>query len=529
MMKILGWSWSIGRLRGVDIRLHFSVLFSIPIAYFLFKPVDARGVVEALLWVGGFLLFIFLHELGHTFAAQLVGVQVKSLFVWLLGGFTNLAYKPEKPASNLFIAAAGPLINMILAFLCVAAYFLIYMFFLPYSANTDLFLWVQTFANLFFSLAFLNVILIVFNLLPIYPLDGGNILHALMEMFFGKSNADWITLVISIPFLVVLIVLGLATRDFILLGFCVMIALAVSSLNRSLLRKINLGVNYLFKRAGYYYLLGDYERAVQYFTREIEKEPARLVTHYLARASCYLLMGQKERALADVERALKLEPNHAFALELRGEVYALEKNYDAAMELFSRVQVSSPHWAVPYFDRASIMLDRKEFQPALDELNKAVSYHGRMPLFYLVRSLAHFRLGDAASAHKDQDLAVGLSPEDTLVMADINLMLYEGHLDWAEDFYNRVLTKNPRDALALQGRADACRMNNEHELAVGYYTRAIEINPREAKLYLGRGKSYLKLSEVEKATADFQRVPSTTDKLHLKRQAEELLNKVTVT
>ena len=114
-MKILGWSLSLGRLRGVDIRFHFSILFSIPIAYYLFKPVDVRGVVEALLWVGGFLLFIFLHELGHAFAAQLAGVQVKSVFVWLLGGFTNLAYKPEKPSSNLFIAAAGPLINMIFA------------------------------------------------------------------------------------------------------------------------------------------------------------------------------------------------------------------------------------------------------------------------------------------------------------------------------------------------------------------------------------------------------------------------------
>lgn len=528
MLKILGWSWSVGRLRGVDVRFHFSLLFIVPIAYYLFKPADVRGMVETLLWVGGLLLFILLHELGHTFAAQLVGVEVKSVFVWILGGLTNLAYKPEKPSSNLFIAAAGPLVNMVLAFLCVAGYIVIYLFFLPYSTNVELFLWAQTFANLFFSLALLNVILIVFNLLPVYPLDGGNILHALMEMLFGKSNADWITLVVSVPFLAILIMFGVVTRDYILLGFCVMIAFAVSSLNRTLLRKINLGVNYLFKRAGYYYLLGDYERAIQYFTNDIENEPARLVNYYVARASCYLLMGQKERAVPDIERALKIEPNHAFALELRGEVYALEKNYDAAMALFSRVQTINPHWAVPYFDRASIMLDCREFQPALAELNKAVSFQGRMPLFYLVRSLAHFRLGDLESARKDQDLAVQLAPEDTLVMADINLILYEDNLDWAQDFYSRVLAKNPRDGLALHGRADACRMNDEHELAVGYYTRAIDINPREPRLYLGRGKSYLKLNEVEKAKADFEKAPTVTDKLHLKRQADELLKTLNV-
>lgn len=525
-MKILGWSWSVGRLRGVDIRLHFSLLFSVPIAYYLFKPTDIRGTVEALLWVGGFLLFIFLHELGHTFAAQFVGVPVKSVFIWILGGLTNLAYKPEKPASNLFVASAGPLVNMFLAFLCVAAYLLLYLFFIPYSANPELFLWVQTFANLAFSLAFLNVILVVFNLLPVYPLDGGNILHALMEMFFGKSNADWITLVVSAPFLFALILLGVITRDYILLVFCVIIALALSSLNRSLLRKINLGVNYLFKRAGYYYLLGDYERAVQCFTQEIENEPTHPIANYLARASCYLLMGQKERAVADIERVLKLEPNHPFALELRGEVYVLEKDYDAAMDLFSRVQNINPHWAVPYFDRASILLERKEYRSALDELNKAVSFQGRMPLFYLVRSLAHFRLGDLESAHQDQDLAVQLSPEETLVMVDINLMLYEDNLDWAQDFYSRILAKNPRDSLALHGRADSCRMNNEHELAVGFYTRAIELNPREPRLYLGRGKSYLHLNESEKARSDFEKVPTVTDKLHLKRQADELITRL---
>ncbi|MBI5824861.1 MAG: tetratricopeptide repeat protein [Chloroflexi bacterium] len=528
MPKIFSWSWSLGRLRGVDIRFHFSVLFSIPIAYYLFKPADFRGAVEALLWVGGFLLFIFLHELGHTFAAQLAGVEVKSVFVWLLGGLTHLAYKPEKPAHNLFIAAAGPLVNMVLAFLCVAAYILLYIFFLPYSDNVELFLWVQTFANLFFSLALLNVILIGFNLLPVYPLDGGNILHAVMEMLFGKPSADWITLVVSIPFLFILIIFGIVTRDYILLGFCVIMALAVSSLNRSLLRRINLGVNYLFRRAGYYYMLGDYERAAQHYTHDIEKHPAHLIDHYLARASCYLLMGQKERALADIDRALKMAPNHAFAMELRGEVYALEKNYDAALELFSRAQNINPHWAVPYFDRASILLDRSEFQPALEELNKAISLQGRMPLFYLVRSLAHFRLGNLESARKDQNLAVQFSPADALVMADINLMLYENNLDWAEDFYTRILSKNPRDVLALHGRADACRMNNEHLPAIDSYTRAIEIDPREVRLYLGRGKSYLALNESEKAKTDFEKAKSLTDKLHQKRQAEELIKTLKV-
>ncbi|MCQ3937385.1 MAG: hypothetical protein DPW18_10100 [Chloroflexi bacterium] len=521
-MKLFGLSWSLGRLRGVDIRFHFSLLFSVPIAYYLFEPADLRGAVEALLWVAGFLFFILLHELGHTFAAQVVGVEVKSVVVWLLGGFTNLAYKPDKPAHNLFIALAGPLVNMLLAFLCVFVYIALAFISLPYSSEVDIYIWMQTFQNLAFSLAIVNLVLVVFNLLPVYPLDGGNILHAAMEWLFGKTNADWITLVVSIPFLLLLVAFGLFTRDYILLAFCVLIALAVSTLNRSMLRWLNLGANYLFKRAGYYYLLGDYERAIQHYTRDVDAKPNQ-PGNYLGRASCYLLTGQKERALADVERALRIQPNHAFGLMLRGEIFMLEKNYDAALEIFSRVQAINPHWAVPYFDRASALMDRGEFQAALEGLNKAISLQSRMPLFYLVRSLAHFRLGDLESAHRDQDTAVQISPEDSLVMFDLNLILYEGNLDWAADYYERILARNARSALALQGYADACRVNREFVRAVELYTRALTINPREPRLYLGRGKAYLELQRFEKAKSDFEKISSITEKLHLRRQADDLL------
>jgi tetratricopeptide (TPR) repeat protein len=521
-MKWLSWTWSFGRLRGVDFRFHFSMLFSIPIAYYLFHPATVRDAAVALLWVIGFVLCIFLHELGHSFAAQLVGVEVKSIVIWILGGFTNLSRKAEKPAHNLVISAAGPLVNMFLAFLCVLCYLVVSFLFLPYIKNLEIFLWARIIVNLSFSLALVNLILVVFNLLPIYPLDGGNITHSVMEIFFGKTNADLITLVISIPILLGLVVFGLFMHDYLLLASCLLIGLAMATLNPSALRWINLKINYVYRRAGYYYLLEDFERAIQLYTLDIERDPQQ-PNHYLARAACYLNFLQKERALADVERVLKLAPNHAVALELRGEMYMLDKDYESALEYFAKAQAANPNWAVPHFDRGSVLLDKKEFLPAVEEFNKGISLQSTFTLFYVIRSMAYFRLGNLEAAHKDQDLAIGLSEKDALTMSDLNMDVYDSYLDWAEDYYARALTKQPRSWYAYQGRADAYRINNEHAKAVADYTRAIELNPREARLYLARGKSHSALNEIDKAKSDFQNISTLTDKLHLKRQAEELI------
>ncbi len=522
-MKFLSSSLLIARVRGMEIRLHFSLLFSLLITYFIFRPYDLRGLVLAGAWLVAFIFSVFLHELGHAITARLAGIEVKSIVIWLLGGMTNLTRKAEKPTHNLAIYAAGPMVNMLLGFGFVVAYILSVLF-VPRGLSASVFLWVQTFNEFCISLALLNVILVVFNLLPVYPLDGGNVLHSLMELFFGRSNADWITMAVSIPVLLCLVAFGIATRDYILLASCLLIAIGVGTLNRSTLRYINLGLNYLFRRSGYYYLQGDYERAAQIFTKNIDREPGQ-ANHYIARAACYLSMLQTQRALADVERALRLAPNNPVALQLRGEMYVMDKNYDAALELFARAQTLNPHWAVPYFDRGSVYFDQRSFPAALAEFDKAISMLGNFPLFFVLRSLTQFVLGNVEASHKDQDSALRLSDRDSLVMSELNQTIYEGYLNWAEDYYARAISKYPRSSFAYHGRADAYRANKEYEKAIADYTRAIELDPREPIPYIGRGKCYNALGQMDKARADLEKVRSVTDKLHLIRQADELLRR----
>jgi tetratricopeptide (TPR) repeat protein len=518
LLKWISLSWKIGRIRGVEIRLHFSILFSLLAAGFIFRPTNMQRAGLALLWLIIFLFSFFVHEAGHALAAKLVHADVKSIVIWLLGGVTTLNREPEKPLHRLLIYGAGPLATLLLGGL----FFVLYVYLLMYSVVPS----THIYFRFSLSLAVLNSILFIFNILPAYPLDGGVILHAISEFFFGRSRANLITMVISIPVLIGLIAFGIRTHDYILLVFCLLIAFAIGTLNRHSLRWMNLGLNYLLKRSGYYFMQGDYERTIQYCSRDIERHPDQ-VNHYVARAVCYVWMLRPDDALADVEHALQLAPGNATALLLRADLYSLEKNYDAALELISQAQQANPAWGLPYIDRGAVLLRRREFQNALDEFNKGLSSTTQVPLFYIDRSMAYYRLGDLEAAHRDEEKATELSGNDAVTRPEFNLQVYEGFLDWAEDYYGRLLAKLPRLWRAYQGRADAYRANNEHEKAIADYTRAVAINPGEPLLYLGRGKSYQSLGDVTCATADFHHVLSTSNKTHLQRQAEELLNALT--
>jgi tetratricopeptide (TPR) repeat protein len=524
-MQWLAKSLLVGKFRGTEIRFHFSMLFTLVFAYFIFRPTDLWGVLIATLWLVGIFVCVLLHEMGHALAAQLLGVEVKNIVIWPLGGFTTLSRKPEKPFHSLLVSGSGPLINIAIMVLLGTLYFWLSLTLPSSILGQARFPWVDQFMSLVSTLAFLNLVLVVFNLLPIYPLDGGEMMRSVLEMILGKPSADLITMIVSIPVLLCLVTLGVFTRDYILLFFCILIALAIGTLNRRTLHWINLGVNYLFRRVGYHYLQGDYDPVIRYFTREIEREPSK-AQHYIARATAYLNILRKEMARADLERALKLEPDNVVAIQILGEVHGMDKDYETALHHSERALQLKPNWAIPYFDRGAVYLELKDYQTALENFNKTIALMPQMPIFYLLRSMVHFRLDDLESAHQDQAQALRLSRKEALTMADVNLPVYEGYLDWAEDYYGRVISGNTNLSLAYQGRADAFRVNGKYEQAISDYTHAIELSPREARLYIGRGKANQARGELTRAGEDFRKAKEVTDKSHQKRQAEECLKEL---
>jgi Zn-dependent protease len=140
--------------------------------------------------VAGTLLFfvsLVLHELGHALVARRNGVGVSSIDLWFFGGLAKLTREPATPGQDFRIAAAGPAVTLVLFVLCVAG--------LLAAGVTDILGAVSLALNrmtpavgLLAWLAGINLIVLVFNLVPAFPLDGGRIARAIAWRITGDPN-----------------------------------------------------------------------------------------------------------------------------------------------------------------------------------------------------------------------------------------------------------------------------------------------------------------------------------------------------
>ena len=173
-------SWEVMKIRGIPLRIHPSWFL-----VFLYFTLSAKDQFETLLdgqasiwngWVIGactsslLFLSVLLHELAHSFVAIGEGLKVRDITLFFLGGMASLEKECPTSKGSLKIAISGPAVSLLLAFLMILL-----------SNN----LLVSNFilSNLFKQVGSLNLLIGVFNLLPIIPLDGGIILKSLIWYF----------------------------------------------------------------------------------------------------------------------------------------------------------------------------------------------------------------------------------------------------------------------------------------------------------------------------------------------------------
>jgi Zn-dependent protease/CBS domain-containing protein len=212
----MGSAFKIGRFSGIDVRVHWT--FFLLLAFFAFIGYQASGsplgALTAAVTIVALFLCVLLHEFGHSLVAQRLGIEIHSITLLPIGGVSNLESLPEKPADEVKISVAGPLVSVVLALLFFGVGLLLGA--VP-RVPTDLFTgWFGSVGQFFFYLGFLNMVLAVFNLLPAFPLDGGRILRGLLATRLGAVRATDVASVVGQVFAAAFFLVGLLSGDFLL-------------------------------------------------------------------------------------------------------------------------------------------------------------------------------------------------------------------------------------------------------------------------------------------------------------------------
>lgn len=180
---------------------------------------ESLGVPQSLtLALHIFLLFlcVVLHEFGHALAARKYGIKTRDIILSPIGGLARLEALPQKPKQELVVAFAGPLVNLVLFCLFLVLYLLLKEnVFIPQT--TQELNYISHPSSAIFLLLLINAVLFLFNLLPAYPMDGGRILKALLNMKYSKVKSTMIASSIGRIFAIAFLALGAYNRMFALL------------------------------------------------------------------------------------------------------------------------------------------------------------------------------------------------------------------------------------------------------------------------------------------------------------------------
>src|ERR1043166_800877 len=175
------------QLFGIEVYLHWS-WFAMAYFRYRFLREDYRSPAWYMAEYVTLFLIVLLHEFGHALACRQVGGQANLIVLWPFGGVAYVP-PPQRPGAMLWGIAAGPLVNVILLPILGG------LWLLGYSAH-----WYAMHPNAYLlvrNMAVINLIVLMFNLLPVFPLDGGQILRSLLWYVFGRARSLQIATVVG--------------------------------------------------------------------------------------------------------------------------------------------------------------------------------------------------------------------------------------------------------------------------------------------------------------------------------------------
>ena len=205
------WQWKLGTFAGIDVFVHATFLLLIAwigYSHWLQYGTFAKAL-EGILFILALFLCVVLHEYGHALTARRYGIKTRDITLYPIGGVARLERLPDKPIEELWVALMGPAVNVV-----IAALLFVYLYLTRGLVPlTDLTVASGSFLA---RLMTVNITLVLFNLIPAFPMDGGRVLRALLAMRMDYVRATQIAANIGQGLAFLLGLFGLFNNPFLL-------------------------------------------------------------------------------------------------------------------------------------------------------------------------------------------------------------------------------------------------------------------------------------------------------------------------
>jgi Zn-dependent protease len=211
------WTLRVGAIAGIKIELHVTFIMFvgwIAISRGLFtQPARALSEVALILLVFSCVL---LHELGHALAARRYGIRTRDIILLPIGGVARLERMPDQPRQEMVVAIAGPLVNVAIAGVLIAI------------ARGVPSLDELVSGDMLHTLLLINIGMILFNLIPAFPMDGGRVLRAGLAMWLPYARATRIASGVGQGFALLFGLYGLFSSHFMLVFIALFVFMAAA-------------------------------------------------------------------------------------------------------------------------------------------------------------------------------------------------------------------------------------------------------------------------------------------------------------
>ena len=204
------WQWKLGRFAGIDVYVHATFILLIGwVAYnYWLQYREWSRVFIGILFIIALFICVVLHEYGHALTARKYGIKTRDITLYPIGGVARLERIPDRPIEELWVALAGPAVNLVISAILIA--------YLVLTNGPDSIMNLRLSEGSFLErLIVVNVTLVLFNLIPAFPMDGGRVLRALLALRLEYTHATQIAAYIGQGFAFLFGFIGLFSNPFL--------------------------------------------------------------------------------------------------------------------------------------------------------------------------------------------------------------------------------------------------------------------------------------------------------------------------